>query len=109
MIGLNGLHMFDVFFPDLDFDTGDELFSLVINVVGGEDNIDVFIDVRVTPVNEHTPEFIENDTAVSLGEDSTQGTSVATMEARDSDINAHGLDRYLISSGNQAVMFLSLF
>ena len=90
-----------LFFIDLDFDNGDKYFTLVINVAGGDDSIEVTVAVRVTPVNEHTPVFTDSNVDVSLDEDAELGTIVTTMEAHDLDIPPHDIVRYSISTGKE--------
>jgi len=50
--------------------------------------------------NDNTPKF-QNEASVSTGEDTSPGTVVFTVEARDPDAGQNGLVMYEIIAGNE--------
>ena len=61
------------------------------------------IIIKVLDVNDNTPKF-QNETSVSLGEDTSPGTVVFTVVARDPDAAQNGAVMYDIISGNEQGM-----
>lgn len=58
------------------------------------------IIIKVLDANDNTPKF-QNPESVSLGEDTSQGTVVFTVAARDPDAGQNGTVMYEIIKGNE--------
>ena len=61
------------------------------------------IIIKFLDVNDNTPKF-QNEASVSLGEDTSPGTVVFTVVARDPDAAQNGAVMYDIISGNEQGM-----
>ena len=61
------------------------------------------IIIKVLDANDNTPKF-QNVTSVSVGEDTSPGTVVFTVAARDPDAGQNGIVRYEIIAGNEQGM-----
>ena len=84
---------------DLDFDDGTDLVTtLTITVDDGSLNDTVDVTVRVIPVNDNTPNA-GLDFAVTIAEESANGTSVGSVSASDVDLPGDTLT-YSISGGD---------
>jgi len=68
------------------------LFFLILQII-----------IKVLDANDNTPKF-ENEVSVSVGEDTSPGTVVFTVAARDPDAGQNGLVMYEIIAGNEQGM-----
>ena len=84
----------------MDYDTEATSYVLVVHVTdaGSTNTATATVNVNIVAVNEDTPTF--SSTTVSIAEDSSPGTTVATFAAVDNDASPHGITSYAILSGN---------
>ncbi|GFR96077.1 cadherin EGF LAG seven-pass G-type receptor 3, partial [Elysia marginata] len=98
------------FATDLDLDTGDANYHILRLIVkdGGATELTgtTSLTVSISPDNEHTPTISSQPSGtVSIDENESVGTSVASVTGADSDTGDEGSLTYSITAGNTGSAF----
>ncbi|XP_077987063.1 protocadherin Fat 4-like isoform X2 [Glandiceps talaboti] len=84
----------------IDYESGTVVYSLVIEIDDGDNQLDVPLTVNIDAVNEDTPTFTPSTWTESIDEDTPIGDVISSLatSVTDLDKGGHGITEYKINS-----------